>query len=278
MLFLVPFLWGTAFLAQKLCSNVLGPFTVTTVANLLGGVFLLAVVWGRGGANLSGVRAGIICGVPFFGALLTQQIGIRYTTPGVSAFLTTTYVLLVPLMKFRTQKGKNKLLLSTIALSGVYLICMPHFGAINIGRGEAWTLLAALLFAVQILAVEHFAKCTEVLTMSCAELFTCAVLGTPFMLLASERQAIMSLNTSREIIMSIASVAYIGIVANGIACTLQNKAQAKIPSVAAAIVLSSEAVFAALAGYFVLGDTMTVPQLLGCVLVFAAAAGSKLKN
>ena len=275
ILLLATFIWGTAFLAQKFGSESLGPFAMTCFRNLLGGAFLLAVVSVRGWRSredaFAALRAGVFCGVPLFLAMVAQQIGIAHTTPGVSAFLTTNYMFIIPvfcLILYRKLPPWPVAVGVVAALAGTYLICMAN-ERMSVGPGEFWTLLCAFFFAVQMMVVDRYAKSCDVLTMSMTQLFTCAVLAVPFLFIGSEsaRLSFATLFAPRTGL----SVVYLGVFSSGIAYTLQNFAQARTSPAVAGVVLSTESVFGALSGYVVLGDRMTVGQFVGCALVFGAA-------
>ena len=290
ILFLTTFIWGTAFLAQKLGADTLGPFAMTVLRNVLGGAFLLACIavrnWRRKKETstlhlqppppplLSSVIAGICCGVPLFCAMVTQQIGIEGTTPGVCAFLTTNYVLMVPVgaaILTRTLPRPFIWIGVALALLGTYFLSIDG-ETLSIGRGEAWTLLCAAFFSVQMLCVDSFAKTSDLLVMSAAQLFTCSVVGAPFLLLDSELPRLLAFFAALvPHPATILPVFYCGVFSSGIAYTLQNVGQSRTPPALAAILLSTESVFGALSGYIVLGDALSPRQLFGCSLVFAAA-------
>ena len=285
LLLLTTFIWGTAFLAQKYGASELGPFSMTVFRNLLGGGFLLACIgarriWGarpategRGGVKYA-IGAGFCCGVPLFAAMATQQIGISWTTPGISAFLTTNYVLFVPLLAAIATRRLPSLrvwICAGAALGGTYLICLAG-GASGrnldtLGKGEVWTLLCAFFFAVQMMVVDYFSKKSDLLVMSAVQLLTCSVLGAPFLLLPGER----ALLAAGGLLKAWLSLVYCGVFSSGIAYTLQNFGQARTPPALAAVMLSLESVFGALSGYVVLHDRLTAGQFAGCALVFAAA-------
>lgn len=286
LLILTTFIWGTAFLAQKFISDDLGPISVTVLRNVLGGLFLLGCILVRrpSGKPVSSVPrslvAGVCCGVPLFFAMLAQQVGIADTTPGISAFLTANYVLLVPVgaaLLRRTLPPGYIWGGVFLSLFGTLLICLPPSqwsqltgAGRGIGRGEAYTLLCAVLFTVQMLAVDHFAATVDLLVMSMTQLLTCVILGTPLMLLLpSEASSLATFSFTS--LSSVWPLVYLGVFSSGIAYTLQNVAQSRTPPSLAAILLSLESVFGALSGWLVLNDTMTVEQFSGCALVFAAA-------
>jgi len=294
LLFLTTLIWGTAFLAQKIGGDSLGPFAITCFRNILGGCFLLVCVLIRNyhkrgqspkrgtdpsaTGTVPSIKAGILCGVALFVAMVAQQIGIQYTTPGICAFLTTNYVLFVPMIvAVFTRRLPRPAVLACVAASlvGTYLICIARSdadGFSGVGRGELWTIACAFLFAVQMLLVNHYAPKTDVLVLSCTQLFTGAVLGAPFLLMPSESARL------GHVAASLLPLVYLGVFSSGIAYTLQNFGQAKTPPAVAAVILSLESVFGALSGYLVLGDVMTVRQFAGCALVFAAAVAAQFAD
>lgn len=274
LLFITTFIWGTAFLAQKKAADALGPITITVLRNVLGGAFLLTVIWFRSRrVSRRSILAGVFCGVPLFAAMSAQQIGIQYTIPGVSAFLTTNYVLFVPLLSaVLTRRLPRPAVVACAALAvlGTYFICLggeaAGAGFAGVGRGELWTIACAFLFAVQMLVVDRFARRSDLLVMSAAQLFTCAVCGAPFLLCGAEasRLSFASVKTAFP------SLVYCGVFSSGIAYTLQNVAQSRVSASVAGVLLSLESVFGALSGWLVLGDRLAPAQLFGCVAVFAA--------
>ncbi len=285
---LTTFIWGTAFLAQKYGAAELGPFAMTVFRNVLGGGFLLLCILVRrvcvGRKTVSvgrSIVAGICCGVPLFAAMTTQQIGIETTTPGICAFLTTNYVLFVPVLAAVVTRRfpSCKICLGALmALVGTYLICMTGASAgsgfAGIGKGELWSILCAFLFAVQMMVVGHFAPTADLLVMSAVQLLTCSVLGSPFLLLASEAGKI----AAGGLCAAWFPLVYCGVFSSGIAYTLQNFGQARTPPSMAAILLSLESVFGALSGYVVLGDRLSWGQFTGCAVVFAAVVFIQLPS
>lgn len=281
LLLVTALIWGVAFLAQKLGMDHIGPFLFTVLRNALGGLFVLGAIGCRGRAAREAARAfplrdsivgGVCSGVALFAATIAQQIGIMTTTPGVAAFLTSTYVLLVPILGIFIGRRVPVYVWpgAAVAVGGLYLICMN--GPVPAGRGEALEALCAVLYAVQMLVVAHWAPKVDVLAFSATQFFTSAVIGLPFVALPSEA----ALCTRGALIGALPAVAFCGILSSGVAYTLQNVAQARTPAAVAGIVLSLESVFGALAGYVFLGDALSARQLLGCGLVFSAVVATQL--
>ena len=289
LLLIAAALWGSAFVAQKMGGDHLGPFAVTFLRNVLGGAFIY--LWFRARLRFFG-RAGIpegarrsfsrrtlfggaVCGVVLFLASVSQQTGIVYTTPGVSAFLTSNYMLLIPVFGLFVGRpaGAAAWLWVAMAVVGSYLICIePGSAGISVGRGEAWTLLCAALFAAQVLCVDRFAPGTDVLAFSCVQQFIGAICSLPFLFLASERACY----TPERLSAAALPVAYIGIFSSGIAYTFQNLGQVRTHPAIAAVIMSLESAIGAICGYAVFGDVLSPRQLVGCAVMLAAVVLSQI--
>lgn len=275
LLLVTTLIWGAAFLAQKLGMDHYGPFTMTVFRNILGGAFLLGFLAVRkafapGRPFIAAPKAtlvgGVASGIVLFVAMQLQQMGLLYTMPGTSAFLTANYVLAVPVLGLflGRRAGWSVWAGVALALGGTALICLA--GSVQAGKGELLTLLCALGFAVQILVVDHYAPKVDIVAMSCVQLFTVAVVGAPFLLLPSEMAQLSWAN----LLAGWKALAFCGILSSGVAYTLQNVAQGRTAPALAAILMSLESVFGVLFGWLILNDLMSGRQLLGCALVFAA--------
>jgi len=283
LLFVCAFLWGTSFVAQKASTENLGPFAVVFSRGVLAAAFLFSwakLARGRGFTRTAWIGGGLI-GFMLILAMLAQQIGIASTTPGISAFLTSNYILIVPVLGTFVGRPTHGIVWigAVVALVGSYFICIDPSTGFAVGRGELWTLLCAFLFAVQILCIDRYAPKTDVLALSCVAQLSIVVLSAPFLLLESEKS--LYLNLSALSVSSVFStvlfpIFYLGIVSSGIAYTLQNFGQRRTPPALATIVMSLESVFGALSGYLWSGDVMTTRQLAGCALLFLTATATPL--
>ncbi|MBR2940599.1 MAG: EamA family transporter [Kiritimatiellae bacterium] len=292
-------IWGASFVAQKLGADHFGPFSMTCYRNLLAVVFLWGCVLVRdrfasraksgfgatrrgGGWTRSAVVGGALSGVCVFAAELTQQLGIERTSPGVSAFLTANYVLLVPVFGILLGRRAGLSVWGGVALAllGTYFICLPSSGTSlfpfpsALGSGEAWTLLCAALFAVQIMVVERFAGGCDMLRFSVVQMGVAGLVCLPFVFLPGE----LARASWEGFVSGIPALLFLGVLSSGIAYTLQNLGQAKVPAALASIIMSLEGTFAALFGWLILGDVLSPRQLLGCALVFGAVILSQVCN
>lgn len=270
-------IWGSAFIAQSVGMDKIGPFTFQAVRCFLAVVFLFpaSALFSKGKpfwkswADPALWRSGVICGLALFAASSLQQIGLVYTDAGKAGFLTAMYIVFVPFLGlFLGQRpGRNALLSLIPAIVGLYLLSCTSVSGIN--KGDVLLLLCAVAFSVQILLIDRHCAGLDGLKLNCIQALVAAVLSVPWALLTE------TVDASR-----IAScwlpLGYAGVLSMGVAYTLQIVGQKRVAPSAAALLMSLESVFAALFGWLLLHETMTGAELLGCVLVFAAVVISQL--
>lgn len=270
-------IWGSAFIAQSVGMDKIGPFTFQAVRCFLAVVFLFpaSALFSRGKpfwkswADPALWRSGVICGLALFAASSLQQIGLVYTDAGKAGFLTAMYIVFVPFLGlFLGQKpGRNALLSLIPAIVGLYLLSCTSVSGIN--KGDVLLLLCAVAFSVQILLIDRHCAGLDGLKLNCIQALVVAVLSVPSALLTETVDA--SLIASCWL-----PLGYAGVLSMGVAYTLQIVGQKRVAPSAAALLMSLESVFAALFGWLLLHETMTKAELLGCVLVFAAVVISQL--
>ena len=286
LLLLCTAIWGSAFVAQKLGADHFGPFAINSFRNLLAGAFLWLCLLLRHRfscgdwpvrPNRRALLGGFLCGLLLFAAMISQQIGIERTTPGISAFLTSNYVLIVPLLAWAVGKGRPGLgicLGVLFALAGAYLISVSPSATSGfvLDAGAAWILLCAAFFAVHILVVDGFAPGCDMLALSAMQMSVAGIVALPFVFLPGEL-ARLSWAGFRQ---GLPALLFLGFFSSGIAYTLQNFGQAFTPPALAAIIMALESVFGVFFGWLILGDVMTARQAVGCAFVFSAVIVSQV--
>ena len=301
-LFLTAMIWGAAFVAQSVSMDYIGPFTFICLRSVIGGLFLIPVIIVLDGIrkksqnesadvvnsdnilhieteekqrlswkNKQLIEGGIVCGIFLFFANCFQQTGIQYTTVGKAGFITTFYIIIVPLIGlfFKKYCGILTWISVVIALAGLYFLCITQ--KLTIQRGDALILCCSVLYAGQILAIDHYNPFVDGVKMSCIQFLTGGILGAVFMLLFENPSIAMILSAAGPIL-------YTGIMSTGVGYTLQIVGQKGLNPTVAALILSLESVFSALSGYVFLHQVLTTRELIGCVLMFIAIVLAQLPD
>lgn len=309
LLLLTAFIWGVAFVAQSVSMDYVGPCTFAFSRFLIGGIVLIPVILVMdhnkkkqcGTDNYIDERckkiltekgntpekeivkkakreqrkltlvAGVCCGMALGTASLAQQYGIVYTSVGKAGFITTLYIIIVPFLGlFVGKKVHLKVWISAfIAAVGLYLICMAE--TLSISLGDALVLLCAFIFSIQILLVDYFSPKADPVKISCIQFLTSAVI-------AGIGALLFETPSWSDIMAAAAPILYAGVMSSGVAYTLQVVAQRNTDPTIASLIMSLESVIATLAGWVLLGQHLSMKELFGCALVFAAVILTQLPD
>lgn len=279
LLLLATVIWGSAFIAQSVGMELIGPFTFQAVRCLLAVLFLFPLSFlmerGKGSfekwKNPKLWKAGLICGCALFVAASLQQVGLVYTDAGKAGFITAMYIVLVPILGiFRKRKPGFMIWVSVVlAVAGLYLLSCLNAGEIN--KGDLLVMGCAIAFAVQITCIDILAGDLDGIRLNCVQALVVAVLSLPFM--AFTETVVLS-----SLLQCWLPLGFAGILSMGVAYTLQIQGQKDLEPAAASLIMSLESVFAVLGGWLVLHETMSATELLGCCLVFAAVILSQLPS
>lgn len=270
LLTLTALIWGTGFVAQRVGMDHVGPYTFNGIRFALGALALLPLVWrlNRSGAAVSSQAtgktyawAGIVAGSAMFLGATLQQVGLQYTTAGKAGFITGLYVIFVPMigLLFRQRTNLSTWIGAIIAVIGMYFLSITE--EMTISYGDLLQLIGALFWAVHVLVVGWLSPRMDPIKLSSAQFAACAVLSLGFAVTLEDITAAGIVGASLPLL-------YGGLISVGIAYTLQVVAQRDAHPAHAAIILCFEAVFAAVAGYFLLGETLTSRGIFGCCLMF----------
>ena len=278
LLFLAAFIWGVAFVAQSVGMDYMGPCTFNGARFLIGSAVLVPFIWFQerqkrktavavsedsAGGKKTLLTGGCCCGAALCAASIFQQIGIQYTSVGKAGFITTLYIIIVPVLGIFMRKkiGGRIWTGAVVAVIGMYLLCVSD--SFSISRGDFFVLICAFLYAVHILVVDYFAPRTDSVKLSCIQFLVSGIICTVLAFIFEEPHF-------SSLVSGAVPVLYAGVLSCGVAYTLQVVGQKKVEPTIASMLLSMESVVSVLAGWVLLGQRLSAKELFGCALVFAA--------
>lgn len=285
LLFLAAFIWGIAFVAQSSAAEHIRPFTFNGIRCLIGGATLLPLIWYRSrkirqsltqeeslsksvfftkeGFLLS-LPGGIACGICLCLGSTLQQFGIEQTTVGKAGFITALYIVFVPIASALFFHKKIALpVIGSVLLGviGLFLLCIKN--DFSIGTGDFFVLLCSFAFTAHILVIDHFSAKADGVVLSCLQFFVCGLISLPFIFFL-ERPQLSQIWEARLPIL------YAGVLSCGVAYTLQIVGQKGVNPTIASLILSMESVVSVLAGWIILGQSLSGREIAGCAVMFAA--------
>lgn len=284
ILLLTAAIWGFAFVAQRVGMGFLGAFTFNGIRFALGSISLLPVIYffdkkfksensaERVDADIkTTIKSGVIAGCILYIAASLQQVGLIYTTAAKAGFITSLYIVLVPILGiFLKQKTHSTTWIGAItAAVGLYFLSINE--GFTIEFGDLLQVIGALFWAVHIQVIDKFVKKVDAIKLSSTQFATCSVLSLITAFIFED------INTS-GVIDAIVPLLYGGVMSAGVAYTLQAVGQRYAKPSHAAIALSMEAVFAAIGGILILNETMSLRGYLGCALMLAGMLISQAEN
>jgi drug/metabolite transporter (DMT)-like permease len=279
MLLITALIWGSAFVAQSVGMEYVGPFTYNMARSYIGFLVLIPVVLifrkkryaenpmtaeEKKVLNHNSIIGGICCGIVLCVASNFQQFALTMTTAGKAGFITALYIIIVPILGIFLGKKVPKIiwLCAAIAIFGFYLLCIKE--DFSVGMGDLLGLCCAVCFSFHIMVIDHFtSKNTDSIMISCVQFLTSAIISTITMLIF-ETPSLNAIWDARIAIL------YAGVLSSGIAYTLQIVAQRYTNPTVAVLLMSLESVFAALSGWLFLHESMSAKEFAGCALVFLA--------
>lgn len=300
-LLLAAIIWGFSFVAQRSGMEHIGPFTFNAARSFLGGLSLLPLIFAMNknpkinmalsntsdnpentfqlkNHNISILLnkhpllfSGIICGIILFLALSFQQIGLVYTTAGKGAFITALYIVLVPLISIFFGEKSRPIIWVCVAMAivGFYLISIKENLSVNIG--DFLNFVSSFFYAAHILMIGFIASKLNCIKMLCIQFFVVGIL--------SLIPAIMIEDIALESLINCwFPIFYTGVINSGLAYTLQVIGQKNVSPTLTALILSMESVFALVGGMLILGESVTIKEGIGCIIVFTAIILSQLPH
>jgi drug/metabolite transporter (DMT)-like permease len=272
-----------AFVSQSKGMEFMHPLTFNGVRTLLGALvlFIYIVISRKLSFKITGkkqavnwkvtIRTGVLCGIALTIASTLQQVGLKYTTVGKAGFITTLYIIFVPiggLIVFKKKVSPVVWFAAVMAAFGLYLLCMTE--SLSIGVGDIMVFICAVVYSAHIMIVDANSAEADGVIVSCIQLVICGVLCS----IAALIWGSPNLGQIRE---GIGSILYAGVLSSGLAYTLQIVGQKGLNPTVAALIMSLESVVATIAGWaaykigFLKTDQSLTPrQIAGCAIVFAA--------
>lgn len=272
-LVLVALIWGLAFVAQSEGMHYLEPYSFSMLRSFVGALtmFVFYIFFKNYNKVKDGeknkknnLKAGIICGLVLFFAMNAQQIGIKYTTAGKAGFITTLYIVMIPIIRiFFGEKLNKKIIICLIfALTGMYLLSVKENFEINFG--DIIVFVSAIFYSVHTLLLSKYTKKTDSIVLNMYQFLICGLISALVVYISKENINLESIK------LSLGAILYVGVLSSGVAYMLQIIALKDIDPTIAALLNSLEAIFAAIGGWLILGQVLSNRELLGCFIMFIA--------
>ena len=281
LLLITAAIWGFAFVAQRISMEYLGPFTFNAARFTLGSLSLLPLLiisrdQRPAAENIQphpGLKfvifGGLAAGFMLFMGMSLQQVGLVYTTAGKAGFITSLYVVLVPILAFFWKKSTNPGTWIGAALAAIGLYFLSVTESFTIEFGDLLVFICAFFWAGQVLMISWLSPKIQSVKLAFTQFVVCAVLS--FML------AVVFENISWEALRQATwPILYNGILSSGVAFTFQVIAQRHTHPAHASIIMSMEAVFAAIGGWLLLNEVLGMRGLTGCGLMLGGMLLSQL--
>ena len=281
LLLLAAIVWGFAFVAQKAGMESIGPMAYNGIRFMLGSVSLLPLIWLYNRKEIKSKpakyknkelwKAGLISGLVLFAASSIQQIGIVYTTVGNAGFITSIYVILVPIFGLFL---KHKVYIqpwigAIIALIGLYFLSVSE--GLTLVVGDILVFGSAFFWAVQVLLASYYAIRVNVIKLAAIQFALTGILSLAISFF-TETYGLQNIYNA------LIPILYGGIMSVGLAFTLQLIAQQKAVPSHAAIILSTESVFAAIGGWLILNEELSRLETLGAAMMLTGVILSQLRK
>lgn len=268
-------IWGAAFVAQRLGMDAIGPFLYTGLRFALGALVLLPLLYllPRGEhhepMNRGLLLGGVLMGLALSLGINLQQVGLLFTSVTNSGFITGLYVIIVPLLGLLLghRTGMGTWIGALLAVGGMFLLSVGD--NFQVARGDWLQLAGAVVWGVHVLLVGFFASRHDPVRLAILQFITCAVISLALALVLEDIRL-------DAIISAGPAILYGGVIAVAIGYTLQVVAQKHAIASHAAIILSLEAVFAAIAGAIMLSESLHARGYLGCALMFVGMLVAQL--
>lgn len=281
MLLLTALIWGAAFTAQSKGMESVEAFTFNGIRMTLGAAVLFPCIIINDRLRVrkmtdrqreekrlrdkNAVKYGCLLGIVFFAASNIQQHAFIYTSSGKIAFITALYIFFVPMLGLFIRKRTPLLtwLCVLLGFAGLYFLCVKPGEIGEINKGDLLALGCAAVFAVHILMIERFTAKADGLKLSAMQFLVGGTLSGIAMFIFETPKLSGIFDASVPLL-------YAGVMSCGVAYTLQIIGQKYTEATVASLLLCMESVFGVIAAAIILGERLSVRELIGCTIMFAA--------
>ncbi|MGI6206190.1 MAG: DMT family transporter [Anaerovoracaceae bacterium] len=293
LLLTAAFIWGSAFVAQKIGGDI-GAMTFNCVRNIIGGLFLIPVAYlfylkqnsssGREAVQGSGkadpeekikyrknlITGGFFCGMALFAASTLQQVSLETASAGRAGFITSLYAVLVPVLSIILGRRVKPVIWLCVAVgvAGLYLLSSDT-GKFRLNSGDVMLMISSLLYAVHILIIDHYTPLVDGVQLSCVQFLFAGTFGLAPMFVLEDPSVTALLQGWIPLL-------YTGVLSSGIAYTCQIVGLKGADPSEASLILCLESVFSMITGMIVLHETMPLRGYIGCLLIFIAVASAQV--
>lgn len=276
LLFIAAFIWGTAFVGQRLGVNVLHGCTFNGIRSAIGFLALIPVIlFMDTRAKKDGtykkdnfatlITGGIVCGILLFGASTAQTVAMVSADEGKAGFMTTMYLIIVPLLGLFVGKKVRPVVWISVAFAvlGLYFLCMEKGAKFTFDKSEILLILCAFIFSLHILAVDYFSPRVNGVKLSCLQFLVVFLISLVYMVFVDKP-------LFDDILKCILPLLYLGVMSSGVAYTLQIVAQKDAEPAVASIIMSMESLFALVAGAVFSQVMPPFRAIIGCAFMMVA--------
>lgn len=289
ILLMTAILWGTGFISQKLGNNYMPPMTFNAVRQIMAAIVLVPLV--ASGLRRSGylskkgttysqrayrrnrlLLGGLLCGFFLLFGTTTQQVGLVTVSAGKSGFISSLYIVLVPVFSILLGNSVSRKNIACVifAMLGFAVMSLRE-GLGGATPGDWLTLASAAGFAAQIVTVNRFVDSKNAVALSQLQFLICGIIGLVIAM-------VMERPLLSDVISGMPVLLYQTIFPTACGYTLQIVGQKYADSSTAALIMSTEAVFAAIFGALILHEVMSGREIIGSVIIFAAIIIGQIDN
>lgn len=263
LLFLVAVIFGFSYIFQAKAAMYVKPFTVGAIRYLLAAICMFPFVFKKDNKNINiTIKFGIIIGFLIFIATACQQAAANHVSSGKVGFITSLYIVEVPIFVYIFYKKRiNNLVKLAILLASIGLILLCNVKDFGFSFYDLLLLVASTSFAIEIIFVEKYVNEVSITKFCFVEFISAFVFSGIFALIFEP----INIDSYKPATLPLI---YIGVVVIALGYFLQNKGQSMVDGTTASLIMSFESVISALAGYIVLNEVLSIKEIFGCILLF----------